>query len=83
MRQSQPLLGIHIVFFLHLFCPPAGVCLAHVGRRLDTGDELKNDVTDTDQTDNGAGDDAQDTIVEQNRADKDIKGAAANEREEE
>lgn len=73
---SSPLL-------LHLLGAPAGVGLAHVGGRLDAGDELEDDVADADEADEGAGDDAQHAVVQQDRADKDVKGAAADKGEEE
>lgn len=70
-------------FFLHLLGAPAGVGLPHVGRRLNRRDELQNDVADTDKTNNGASNDAQHTVMQQDRADKDVKGAATDEGEEE
>lgn len=57
---------------LHLLGAPAGVRLAHVGRRLDGGDKLEGDVADADDADDGAGDDAEDVVVEQDAADKDV-----------
>ncbi|KUI54777.1 hypothetical protein VP1G_10633 [Cytospora mali] len=39
--------------------------------------------TDTDEPDDGAGDDAQDVAVEEDAADEDVEGAAADEGEEE
>lgn len=56
----------------HLLGAPAGVGLAHVGGRLDGGDELEHDVDDADQADDRAGDDAQDVVVEEDGADEDV-----------
>ena len=56
----------------HLLRAPAGVGLAHVGGRLDGGDELEDDIDDADQADDRAGDDAQDAIVEEDGADEDV-----------
>lgn len=68
---------------LHLLGAPAGVGLPHIGRRLDRRDEFENDVADADEADDGARDDAQHAVVQQNRADKDVESAATNEGEEE
>lgn len=68
---------------LHLLGAPAGIGLAHVGGRLDGGDELEHNVADADEADDGAGDNAQPAVVQQDRADKDVEGAAADEGEEE
>lgn len=68
---------------LHLFRAPASVRFPHIGRRLDAGDELEDDVADTDETDDGASNDAQDAVVQQNRPNKDVKSAAADEGEKE
>lgn len=67
---------------LHLLGTPTGVGLPHVGRRLNRRDELQDDIADTDETDDGASDDAQHTVMQQNRADKDVEGAATDEGEE-
>lgn len=82
--SSFPLFLIFVlILHLHLFGAPASVGLAHVGRRLDGGDELENDVADTNEADDGAGEDAQDAVVQEDGADKDVEGAATDEGEEE
>jgi hypothetical protein len=48
------------------------VRLAHVGRGLDGGDELESDVSETDEADEGAGNDAQDVVVQQDGTDEDV-----------
>lgn len=68
---------------LHLFGAPAGVGLPHIGGGLDRRDELKDGVTNANETDNRARDYAQDVAVEQDGADEDVEGAAADEAEEE
>lgn len=72
-----------LVLFLDLLGAPALVGLAHIGGRLDGGDELEDGVGDTDEADDGASDDAQGTVVEQDGTDKDVKGTATDEGEEE
>ena len=57
---------------LDLFRTPAGIGLAHVRGGLDGWDELENDVGDTDDADDGAGNYAQDAVVEQDGADEDV-----------
>ncbi len=57
---------------LDLLGAPAGVRLAHVGWGLDGWDELEGDVADADDADDGAGNDAEDAVVEQDAADKDV-----------
>lgn len=68
---------------LYLLGAPAGVGLPHVGGGLDGGDELEDGVADADEADDGAGDYAQDVAVQQDGADEDVEGAAADEAEEE
>lgn len=68
---------------LHLLGAPAGVGLPHVGGGLDGGDELEDGIADADEADDGARDYAQDVAVEQDGADEDVEGAAADEAEEE
>jgi len=48
---------------LDLLGTPALVSLAHVGGRLDGGDELEGDVSETDEADQRAVDDAQHVVV--------------------
>lgn len=57
---------------LDLLGTPALVGLAHVGRRLDGGDELEDKVGNTGDTDDGGGDLTQDVVVEENAADEDV-----------
>lgn len=71
------------VHALHLLGAPAGIRLAHVGWRLDGGDEFEHNIADADEADDGAGDDAQPAVVQQDRADEYVEGAAADEGEEE
>jgi hypothetical protein len=73
-RQPRP---------LYLLGAPAGVGLPHVGGGLDGGDELQDGVADADEADDGTRDYAQDVAVQQDGADKDVEGAAADEAEEE
>lgn len=68
---------------LYLLGAPAGVSLPHVGWGLDGGDELEDGVADANEADDGAGDYAQDMAVQQDGADEDVEGAAADEAEEE
>lgn len=68
---------------LYLLGAPAGIGLPHVGGGLDGGDELEDGVADADEADDGAGDYAQDVAVQEDGADKDVEGAAADEAEEE
>jgi hypothetical protein len=58
--------------YLDLLSTPALVGLAHVGRRLNGRDELESDISDTDQANQRAVDDAQDVIVEQNGSDENV-----------
>lgn len=57
---------------LHLLGSPAGVGFAHVGGRLDLGDELENDVGEADDADHGARDDAEPAGAEEDGADEDV-----------
>ena len=57
---------------LHLLGSPAGVGFAHVGGRLDLGNELENDVSQTDEADDRAGNDAKDLGIEEDGADEDV-----------
>ena len=57
---------------LDLLGAPAGIRLAHVRRRLDGGDELEDDVSNADETDDGTGNDSERAHVEHNGADKDV-----------
>lgn len=57
---------------LHLLGSPALVGLAHIRRRLDGRDVLEGNVDDADDGDDGAGDLAQNVVVEEDGADKDI-----------
>lgn len=82
-RDRRPSTQVFCNSTLHLLGAPAGIGLAHVGGRLDGGYELEHDVADADEADNGAGDDAQPAVVQQNRADEDVERAAADEGEEE
>lgn len=66
---------------VYLLCAPAAVGLAHVGWRLDLGDELEDDVGDADEADNGAGNDLEDIVGEKNGANEDVEDATANEGE--
>ena len=59
-------------FALHLLGAPAGIGLAHVGRRLNGRDELETAVGQANKADDGAGDDAQDVVVEEDGADEDV-----------
>lgn len=68
--------------FLHLLSTPTGVGLPHVGRRLNRWDKLQDDIADTDETDNGASNDAQHTVMQQDRTNKYVEGAATDEGEE-
>lgn len=68
---------------LYLLGAPAGVGLPHVGGGLNRGDELKDSVADANEANNRARDYAQDVAVEQDGADEDVEGAAADEAEEE
>ncbi len=57
---------------LDLLGAPASIRLAHVRRRLDGGDKLEDDVRDTDETDDGTGDDSERAHVKHDGADKDV-----------
>ncbi len=57
---------------LHLLGAPAGIRLAHVGRGLDGRDKLENDIGNTDEADDGAGNDPEDGSVEEDAANKDV-----------
>lgn len=57
---------------LDLLGTPAGVGLAHVGGGLDGRDELEDGVADTDQADDGAGNDAEDAAAEEDGSDEDV-----------
>jgi hypothetical protein len=48
---------------LDLFGAPAGVGFPHVGRGLNRGDELQGDISDTDESNDGAGNDPEDAVV--------------------
>lgn len=61
-----------LLFCLDLLGTPAGVGLAHVGRGLDGRDELEDGVADTDQADDGAGNDAEDAAAEEDGSDENI-----------
>lgn len=67
---------------LHLLSSPSGIGLAHVGGRLDRGNELEHDVAHADEADDRARDDAQHAVVQQDRSDEDVEGTTANEGEE-
>lgn len=68
---------------LYLLGAPAGVGLPHVGGGLDRGNKLEDGVANTNKANNRARNYAQDVAVEQDGADKDVEGAAADEAEEE
>lgn len=78
MRELPPALSLlrHLprVPFdgLDLLRSPAGVRLTHVCGGFDGRDELEGDVGNTDNTDDGAGDLAQDVVVEEDGADEDV-----------
>lgn len=57
---------------LDLLGTPAGIGLAHVARGLDGGNELEDDVGDTDTTDNGTSDVLDDHGAENEAADEDV-----------
>lgn len=57
---------------LDLLSAPSLVRLAHVGRRLNRRNELEHDVSDTNDTDNGGSNLAQNGVVEQDTADEDV-----------
>lgn len=57
---------------LHLLGAPAGIGLAHVGRRLNGGHKLEHAVGQTDDADNGASNDAQGVVVEEDGADENV-----------
>lgn len=57
---------------LHLLGAPAGIGLAHVGRRLNGGHKLKHAVGQADDADNGASNDAQGVVVEEDGADENV-----------
>lgn len=57
---------------LDLLSTPTGVGLAHVARGLDGGDELENNVTDTDDTDDTTSDVVDDHASEEKAADEDV-----------
>lgn len=60
---------------LDLFGAPARIRLAHIGGRLDGGDELKDDVRRPDQADDGSRDDLERVTREQDGADEDVDWA--------
>jgi hypothetical protein len=68
---------------LYLLGAPALVGLAHVGGRLNGWDELEGDVAETNDPDDAAGNDAQDIVVKQDGADKDVEDTTADEGEHE
>lgn len=57
---------------LDLLSTPTLVGLAHVGRRLDGGDEFKDNVSDTGESNNAAGDIAKDVAMDQDGADENV-----------
>ena len=57
---------------LHLLGAPALIRLAHVGRRLDGRDELKDKVANTGDADDRPRNNTQHMIVQENRADEDV-----------
>jgi len=60
------------VSHLDLLGTPTLIGLAHVGWRLDGGDELEDEVGNTGDTDDGSSDLTQDVAVEDNAADEDV-----------
>lgn len=60
---------------LNLLGAPASVCLAHVARGLDGGDELEDDVGDTDNTNDATSDLGEDHVPEDEAAEEDIDWA--------
>ena len=71
-RQITPQRADRFPVRLDLLRAPAGISFPHVGRGLDGGDEFEDDVGDTDEADNGACDDAEDAVVEEDASDKDV-----------
>lgn len=71
-RQTTPQRAARFPVRLDLLGAPAGISFPHIGRGLDGGDEFEDDVGDTDEADNGAGDDAEDAVVEEDASDKDV-----------
>lgn len=57
---------------LDLLSTPTLIRLAHVRRRLDGGNELEDEVANTDETDDGAGNVTQHPVVQQDGADEDV-----------
>lgn len=57
---------------LDLLSTPTLVRFAHVRRGLNGGNELEDEVADTDETDNGAGNVTQHQIVQQDGANEDV-----------
>jgi len=57
---------------LNLLRAPAGVRFPHVGRGFDGGNELEGDISHTDQANDGAGNNSQDAVVEEDAANEDI-----------
>jgi hypothetical protein len=57
---------------LDLLSTPASIRLPHVRRGLDGRDELEGDVGDADDTDDGAGNNPEDVVVQKDAANKDV-----------
>lgn len=57
---------------LNLLGPPTLVRLAHVRRRLNGRDELKDQVCDTDDTNDATGNLAQNVVVQEDRTNEDV-----------
>jgi hypothetical protein len=55
-----------------LFCTPFTTGILHIFRRLNGRNELKYRVGDTDNPDDGAGDDADGGVVEEKRSDENV-----------
>jgi hypothetical protein len=71
-RHSPSPLDPWVASVLHLLSAPASVGLAHVGRRLNGRDKLEHAVSQADDTDNGASNDAQGMVVQEDRANEDV-----------
>jgi hypothetical protein len=57
---------------LDLLGAPAGIGFAHVRGRLDGRNELEDDIGETDDADDGAGNDTEDAAAEDDGADEDV-----------